>query len=158
MIKTVAFGFTPLEYFKIVATNRFRRSWWFYLLCLIVGSLSLDGFVEDKFSTFLVIFCFSYPFIIFIYLYFWTNSKKNVALFVRRQLEFNDEKIAATLEDGSKNEIALKYVFKIIERDNYWLLYISKGQFVYVPKSAFETIEEMQAFEQLLNKLPVDEN
>jgi hypothetical protein len=145
-IYTKTYSITPIEYFIIVSTNRLRRFWWLYLLCIVSAVYAISHVDQNPLSILLVIFGLAYPPALFIYLYFWTTSKKNKAIFLDRKLIISDEKITALVEDNSKSEIQWKYIFRFVERRKYWLLYIAKGQFVYIPKEAFQTNDDLDNF------------
>jgi hypothetical protein len=151
MIATKEFSISKKEYFKILAQLRFRKSWPVYAFTIFFAVYLLNDFGKDTFSTFFVIYgMFLTPFV-FLYLYFWTHSNKNKIVFVPRQLTIDNEKISTTI-DGALSEIPLKYITKIIELKQYWLIYISKSQFVFVPKTVFHSESDCKEFEELIKR------
>jgi hypothetical protein len=149
-IETNEFELTKSEYFKIVSLNRLRRYWWLYLTCFIFAFFHVPDFGRTEFSSFIVIFGFFYPMFLFVYLYFWTTSKKNRVVFLKRSYMIDDKKFTAKMEDGSTSEIPWNYVLHATERNNYWLFYIAKEQFLYFPKYAFKTKDDLDKFENIL--------
>lgn len=152
-IETKEFGLTPMGYFKIVARNRLKHSWLIYLICVAIAVLSISDFGISDLSTFLVLFGFIYPPFIFVYLYFWTTSNKNKAAFIRKKLTIDSEKIISIDEHNARNEILWKYAIRIVKRNSYWLIYISKGQFIYIPKAAFQSDTDINEFDRISNKM-----
>nr|WP_262910405.1 YcxB family protein [Pontibacter silvestris] len=133
-----------------MAVNRLRRYWWLYLLSLTFSLLLLERFGEDPVATIYVCIALAYLVGIFIYLYFIANSSKNKNLFIPRRLIVYSEKIVSQSEDNVHNELPLSYIINAIERKSYWLLYIARSQFIYIPKKAFVSPEDMAAFRKLI--------
>lgn len=150
-IQTIPFELSPITYYKIVAVNRLRRYWWLYLGCMLIATNHIWDFGKTDFDTFLVLFGFLYPPFLFFYLFIWTTSSKNKAIFSQRQLSMDENMIIAVDADGAKSEIPLSYVNRVVQRKAYWLLYIAKGQFIYIPRSAFSSDEDVSAFEEIIS-------
>lgn len=152
-IQTNSFSMTPAMYFKIVAKTRLKRYWWLYLGCFLIACMFLPDFGAKDLATFMVIMGFFYPPFLFVYLYFWTTSSKNKAVFVKKQLTINNEKILATLVDNINNEIPFSYIQNVIETNEYWLLYVTASQFLYIPKTVFRTTADLNKFEEIIQSL-----
>ncbi|WP_345168195.1 YcxB family protein [Algibacter aquimarinus] len=150
MIQTKKYALTKNEYSKIVISKRLKKSWWLYLLMFLLGVLYLPKFGEDSFSTFFVLFSFFYPFLMFTYLYFWSRSKGHQPIFAETSLCFDDEFLYFK---GNKNETKLNpdSIQKIISKPKYWLLYMSKAKFIYIPKHIFFSEEDYRKFSNLIN-------
>lgn len=117
----------------------------------MIGLLNLKNFGNDSFSNFIVVFAFIYPIISFISLYFWVNSKGHNSLFSKTEMEFDNDFIYL-MRNGNQSKITPNSIQKIIDQDNHWLLYISKGLFIYIPKNIFYSIEDMGSFVNLISK------
>lgn len=151
MIQTKDFSLSKKEYIKIVLITRFKKSWWLFLLMILIGILSLPKFGTDSFSTFFVIFSFSYPFLISIYLYLSASSKDHKPIFSKTKLSFNNEKLIFERQ-GNESKIIPDSIQKVLSKNEYWLIYISKGQFIYVPKNIFHNSDNFESFSQLIEQ------
>jgi hypothetical protein len=87
--------------------------------------------------------------IVLTYYYFWANSSKNNTLFQDKQLTLENEKLSIS-SDGIYSELSYKHIQKIVETTDYLLLYIAKAQFLYIPKTAFADLAEIESFLKLI--------
>jgi len=152
MIKTKLYSISKNDYFKIAVQLRLRKSWPIYALTLLLVIYFFNRYGEDTFATFFVIYGIILIPGMIAYLYYWTHSNENKIVFLPRQLAFDEEKISATVE-GAISEIPIKFITKIVRLKNFWLIYISKSQFVFIPKDAFETDSDKDEFEKWLGKI-----
>ncbi|WP_394342101.1 YcxB family protein [Pontibacter virosus] len=58
--------------------------------------------------------------------------------------------MTSTSEGNFHSEIPLKLIIKTVERESYWLLYIAKSQFIYIPKKVFMSQEDQATFRMLV--------
>lgn len=151
MIQTKEFSLSKKEYIKIVLLTRFKKSWWLYLLMILLGIFNLPKFGADNFSTFFVFFSFTYPILLSIYLYFWASSKDHEPIFLKTNLSFNNEFLFFERE-GNESKLVPNSIQKVLSKNEYWLLYISKGQFIYVPKHIFHNTDEYDSFSKLIKQ------
>jgi hypothetical protein len=150
MIETETFALNPRQYFRIIATNRLRKSWWLFAGILVLALLYLPRFFEDDLSKFFVLFSVFYPIYSFGHLWYFAHTKENKAIYKPRSFVIDDIKLASDSEDGLKSEIPFSSIVRVVERKAFWMLYIAKGQFIYLPKSAFRSEEDEAAFNVLL--------
>ncbi|SFD03889.1 hypothetical protein [Algibacter pectinivorans] len=132
MIETKAFSLTKENYYKIVLLTRFKKSWWLYLIMILIAIFNLPKFGNDSFSTFFIIFSFSYPFIISIYLYFWTGLKGHNPVFSETHLSFNNAYLYFK-RVGNESKLVANSSQKAVSKNNYWLIYIAENQPIYIP-------------------------
>lgn len=151
MIETKIFSLSRKEYTKIVMLTRLKKLWWMYLAIFILGFLYLKGFGKNTFSTVMFIFSLLYPFITFIYLYFWSNSKGHNPIFNDVSMSFDKEYLHFKSNDN-ENKLNTTNIQKIISSKTYWLIYFSKGQFLYVPKEIFFKNFDFEAFKVLIKQ------
>ena len=121
------------------------------MLLIVLGIFHLEKFGQDSFSTFFSIFAFAYPFIVFISLYFWANSKDHLPIFSKTDLSFDDDFIYFKRNDN-ETKLNPKTIQKIVSNANFWMIYISKGQFIYVPKNIFYLDEDFKKFTALIKQ------
>lgn len=155
-IETQTFKLQPNTYFKIMATNRLRRNWWMYLGYFAFALFFLKDFHQSDLTSFMVIFGFAYPPLLFGYLYYWAQSQRNQAFFMERKMVLDEDKITSIDQDGAHNEIFWKHVFRVVDRPQYWLLYIAKGQFIYLPKDIFHDETDQQTVSNLMSSLSTE--
>lgn len=151
MIQTKEFSISKQQYFKIILISRLKKSWWLYLLMFFLGILSIPKFGTDNFSTLFVLFSFSHPFLMFIYLYFWVNSKGHSPIFSKTKFSFNTEYLHFE-RDGNESKLIPNSIQKAVSKKEYWLIYVSKGQFIYVPKNIFLSTDDYESFSQLIKQ------
>ncbi len=149
MIQTKQYSISKKEYTKIIIQKRFEKTWWLYVLMIIVGTFHLQKFGEDNFSSFIAIFAFSYPFLTIAYLYFWTNSKGHKPIFSETNLSFDDDYLYFKRND-SETKLNPSSIQKVISNTDNWMLYVSKGQFIYVPKDIFYSNEDYLKFIKII--------
>ena len=151
MIQTKQYTILKKEYTKIIIQKRFEKSWWLYLLMIIVGTFHLQKFGEDSLSSFVTIFAFSYPFLTIAYLYFWSNSKGHKPIFSETNLSF-DDKYLYFKRNGNETKLNPSSIQKVISNTGNWMLYISKRQLIYVPKNIFYSNDDYLKFTEIIKE------
>lgn len=149
MIETKTYSLSQEDYTKIVMLTRLKKSWWLYVLMFIIGFIHLKDFGSNEFSTFVCVFSLLYPFLIFIYLYFWSKSKDNQPIFDDVSMCF-DEDYMYFQSNENESKLTPNSIQKVINHKKYWLLYISKGQFIHVPKNIFHSEVDFESFKKLI--------
>lgn len=145
MIETKAYRLTQETFTNIVMRRLFVKKWWFFMafFLLICFHINFKGLYKfDSFWSYLLI---GYPLFYIGYTFFWSRSKSHKDFLAETNLEF--DKVSMLFK---KNENEVKIPYKNIKRletyDQYWLLYISKRNFIYVPKDIFYTKEDLHTF------------
>lgn len=157
MIQTNEYALNPKEYLKILLRLQLRKSWWVYLLLIINAVVLAPRFGTDQFATFMFVLSILYIFFMFFYLVWFTKAKDNRNIYSSRQLNFGPEKIVAysggtTLFDTpTTSEVANSQVVRTAKVGNFWLLYLSRAQFIVVPRSIFKSAEDYEAFKKLFH-------
>jgi hypothetical protein len=86
----------------------------------------------------------------FAYLYFWSKSKDHQPIFAEKKLSFDNDFIYFKSNEN-ETKFNPKNIQKVISTTRYWMLYLSKGQFIYIPKDIFFTEEDYNKFSDLIN-------
>lgn len=149
MTETKPYNLTQEIYTRIVIKKRIKKSWWLFALMLLLSFVNLSKFGKDNMSTFMVIFGFTYPFITFIYLYFWSRSKNNNMLFEIMDMSFDNSNLHFK-RTGNESKIPALNISKVVSEKEFWMLYIQQGNFIYVPKDIFYSKNDLDSFTQLL--------
>ena len=137
MIKTKKFSLTNHDYFKIIITIYFKRRWWIISLMLFIGLLFLLKKDKDSLEYFLIFLGFIYPILILIQFWRFAISKENKIFLAERFFEISKDSLTGKLNDGSEDVIKKENFIRTLELKKYYLLYISKSQFIFIPKEVF---------------------
>jgi hypothetical protein len=145
MIKTKPFRLTPNTYFKIVLMRQIQRVWWLHLLVIFAAVSLLFQRNDHPSSALLIVFGFAYLPALVIYLYFWATSSSNSLLFEEREMTAYEDKLTMSA-GGNSSELVYASVRYVVETSDFFLLYIARSMFVYVPKDAFVNSDDLEVF------------
>ena len=123
-----------------------RRIW---LLAIILFLLVIGTIRQDIGPILFVVF-----FLVFIIFYFlwYAYSKKNILFFKERYFEIDNDFITGYLDDGSMDKINLQNIVGFLKRKDFFLLWISKGHFIYMPFSCFKSESDLKEFERIIQE------
>lgn len=148
MITTSKFQLTSNEFLKIILSVYLKKRWWYFPLIWTFAILFSVDHKIDSFQRFFIYFAIFYP-ILFLYRYWsYANSKDNKIYLLERYFEIYEDRLVGFLEDGSESTIRCEHFVKFINLKNIYLLYISKNQFIFIPKDAFQTSQDKEWFEK----------
>ncbi len=154
MTSTKPYTLNTNTYFGILLKTRFRKRGWLYIFLIAIGFAHLYWFFSnDSYGNlFWAVLCFVIPLFAITYLWRFSLSGINKEFLSQKQLFFDSEKIK--LVDASGNEGLIPYdnLLFVKENSNYWLLYIDKTQFFYVPKNIFNNPEDYSRFQNYLQQ------
>jgi hypothetical protein len=148
MIKTKKIQLTTKTLFSTLLNVYFKKRWWLIIWILIIGILVSTSRKRGSTEIFIMLFSFAYPFLIAFQYWRFSNSKDNKVFLLEREYEVLEDRIVATLSDGTSSTIMIKHFVKVIKLKNAYLLYSSKTQFMYIPKNAFHSESDKIWFEQ----------
>lgn len=148
MIKTKKIQLTTSTFFSTLLNVYLKKRWWLIIWILIIGILVSTGKRRESTEIFIMIFSFAYPFVIAFQYWRFANSKDNKVFLLEREYEISNDKIIGTLSDGTSSTILIEHFVKVLKLKTSFLLYISKTQFIYIPKDAFKTEADKIWFEQ----------
>ncbi len=136
------------EYFNIVLRTRAKRSWWVILILIIAGLIYLSTYLKtgSTSSLFWLVFCFLYPILIYAQAYRFAHSKDSKQRLKETQLFFDDDKIRIIENDGALSEFPFSRIVKVLDKEQYWMLYLNKNSFIYVTKDIFFSEEDFLSF------------
>lgn len=156
MITTKNIKQTSKEYFKILVMINIKKRWWIFVLLWLLALVNIIRGRMDTFNIFFIVFSIVYPLLYLAYLFWFANSKDNKLYFIERYYDIYEDKIIGFLSDGTESPIKLEYFVRVLEMKNYYLLYISKAQFVYLPKDSFKSEQDKDWFENnILAKIQI---
>ncbi len=149
MIKTKEFPFPKSIYIKILALNSLKRSLWAFVFMIVVAV-----YQATKGPSLTLLLIAALPVLLLAYIIFrcWmhSNSKTNRLFFEERTFEINSKDIDIVLKDGPTSKIQINDIARVVKNSSYYLLFLSKKQFVYVPLSAFRTPGDINSFDSIL--------
>ncbi|OAD92815.1 hypothetical protein A7A78_02595 [Aequorivita soesokkakensis] len=154
MIETKKFSLSKKLFFNIILKTRIKKSWWLYSLLILIGLVHLYLYIKTTNTSSLVwvIVCLSYPILIYIMLYRYAYSKNQEIFLSERKLFFDSEIIKIDETEGSTSEIPYKKIVSVKNLNEYWMLYLNKDHYFYIPKNIFYTKEDLERFEEYINR------
>jgi hypothetical protein len=149
MIKTNPFRLTPNMYFKIVIRRQFLRLWWIHTLVLLYVFYQAQVEHEHRSPVFLITFGLAYLPAVILFYYFWATSSAHNDHFAEREMTAEANRLLMHSGESSSElpNASIKYV---IETSDFFLLYIARSQFVYVPKNAFANRNDLETFRKYI--------
>jgi hypothetical protein len=138
-------------YFRILLRNYLRRRWWSLALGLILLILFAVAFVYAPEAIQLVHYAaiavlVLFPALYVLRFYRFAFSERNAAFFEERSARIDDRTLTVRFDDGTEDTIPWDKVVQIRDFGNYFLIYVSRRQFAYLPKSAFPRQEDLDSF------------
>lgn len=154
MITTKKIQLTKKSFFKTLLMAHLKRRWWFFILIWALAFLFSLNNRNDSFEHFYSCFAVLYP-IYFLYTYWnFANSKDNALFLLERYYDIYEDRFVCFLSDGTESTFKCEHFIKKVELKNIYLLYISRNQFVFIPKEAFKSKEDEDWFRQsILSKI-----
>lgn len=144
VITTKEFALTRKAMLRILFLAYLKKKWWFLVLIIIIGFANLnDNYATEKFFA---IFAAAYPFLVAFGLWNFANSDANRNFYKARYYEIDSEKITAYMEGGSDGTIMVNNFVKALQVGDYYLLYLSKNQFLPIAKYSFKSGSEKAWF------------
>ncbi|UUF15889.1 MULTISPECIES: YcxB family protein [Flavobacterium] len=146
MIKTKKFHFTKKEYLSFIIRILLKKRWWLYSIMLILAIAILFKDNKDSSDIFMIVFGFLFPLITIFQYWRFANSKENKIILSEREHEIFNDKIISRFDETTESTIAVTNFIKVLELNDLYILYLSKGQSVFFPKRIFETPEDENWF------------
>ena len=78
------------------------------------------------------------------------RSKDNAAFFQQRYCEVEDDSLTIYMANGNLSKIQLGTILRVQDMAGWYLLYLAKSFFLFVPHRAFASEDDRRAFESLL--------
>jgi hypothetical protein len=152
MITTRRFHLTPVTFFKLLCEMYIKRRWWLMAFIIIMGLINAIG--DYSSGTFFIIMAVIYPVLVVFQLWRYAASPENRNMLLECYYEIDEEEFRTYTSEGSTSSIKLTSFIKAINLQKYYLLYISKAQFIVVTKDCFESRADRDWFEkQILHKI-----
>jgi len=147
MIVTNKIILTSKELFKILLTNYLRRRWWqvIWIWVLVVYLLLREH--SNFFDYFIIVALILLQGVIIYQLWSFATSKYETLL-QERHFEIDADKIVGITSNGVPSTYENRYFFKFKRTNRYYLLYINRTDFIYIPTNSFRSTEDIEWFER----------
>lgn len=123
---------------------------WIWILIIILLFSGNIGFVEIILLALIVLF----QLVIIAQYWFYAHSKDNRIYLLSRYYEIDTDRIVETMEDGTSSIIKNERFIKVMKTTSYYLLYVARNEYVYLPVSSFESLDDREWFEvEIVNKI-----
>ena len=152
MITTARIKLTSKKLFEILISTYLKKRWWLlaWIWALIV-ILLLDT-NKDTMELFLILFLILFQALLVIQFLRYAYSKENKVFLLERYYEIDNNMITGIMEDGTSQPIKTEHFIKVIQTSKYYLLYIAKSQFIYLPVDSFLNPNDKEWFENEIIK------
>jgi hypothetical protein len=149
MIKTKEFSFPKSIYRKILIANSLKRSLWALVFLVIIAF-----YQSTKGPSSMLLFLSALPVVYLSYLVvrccIHANSKVHRLFFKERVFEVDNQNIDIIFKDGTASKIQINNIARVVKNSRYYLLFLTKKQFIYVPLFAFRTPGDINNFDSIL--------
>ncbi len=123
---------------------------WIWILIIILLFNGNIGFVEILLLALILLF----QLVIIAQYWFYAHSKDNRIYLLSRYYEIDTDRIVETMVDGTSSIIKNERFIKAMKTTSYYLLYVARNEYVYLPVSSFESLDDREWFEvEIVNKI-----
>lgn len=149
IVKTKKTRLSPSKYIRVSMLNILRQQWWISIPAILIsaGLVYLD---YKKFAVIPAILLVLYVLFWFIQFYSLTKMEENKLLFGRLFYEFNKDRVIIFLDSKRGMPIEWKRVVSARVGKDYFMLMLSKVQFIYIPHGAFQNEQQINLVRMLL--------
>ena len=146
---TKEFSITQNEYFRILFRRHLEKRWWVFVLIFLFSILGYEAGVLSVILLFTTLLTL-YMIYVLARCYLISNPKDNGFVFRERYYEIDADFITSHLKDGSLIKIKFSDITKAIKGKEYFILYLTKFLFFYLPFNQFNDPAHVPALETLL--------
>jgi hypothetical protein len=147
MIKTQEIKITANEFFRLILSIYLKKRWWLVVwIWILVVALLLSGsigLIEISLLAFILLF----QVIIVGQYWFYAHSKDNRIYLMARHYEISTDEVVEWMEDGTSSTIKTGRFIKALKTSSYYLLYVAKNEYIYLPINAFQCLADLEWFE-----------
>lgn len=149
-IQTKKIALQPNLYFKILILDRLKRDWWSYLV--VVAGIVLSFWIGRWVGIVSVIAWILYFGFWMLQFYAVRYLPEAGPLFQTTSYNISGKNIVAMVSSKQGFTIEWKAIKKVKQIGEDYILFISRSQFVYIPKVAFSTDADKNVFKLMLQK------
>ncbi|MBV5348486.1 hypothetical protein JZU61_02295 [bacterium] len=154
MIKTQEIKITANEFFRLILSIYLKKRWWLVAWIWILIVILLLGGSIGLIEIFLLAFILLFQVIIVGQYWFYAHSKDNRIYLMARHYEIDSGQVVELMEDGTSSTIKTKRFIKMMKTPRYYLLYVARNEYIYLPVCAFHSLADLEWFEnEVVNKI-----
>ena len=148
MIELNEFSFPAEDYFRLALRRALGRfGWIFAYVCSITGFTMLPAGNAGTWAVMMI----SFGILILLSAYVagrrYVYAKENAAIYQKRKMTFDAGMGHYVCEDGTEAKFPLTQVSRVMMWRDYYLLYVTKNNFVPVLRGAFASEDDRRRFE-----------
>ena len=147
MIKTQGIKLTANEFFRLILSIYLKKRWWLvawiWILIVVLLFIGHIGLVEITLLALILLF----QVIIIGQYWVYSHSKDNRIYLSPRHYEIDTNQVIEVMEDGTSSTIKTERFIKMIKTSKYYLLYVARNEYIYLPLIAFESLADLAWFE-----------
>lgn len=152
-IKTKKYQLSPKTYIEIALKSVMQEFWWAWMIpagILLLGMLYYPAFW----------WCLGIAITLgVLYVLFWwiqftavTQVEQGKMLFDKYFYEINGQQILMKLDPQKGMPITWDKIIRAVQTDAYFALFLSRGQFIYLPFTIFNSPHEIKVLETILKR------
>jgi hypothetical protein len=151
IVKTKKFQLSTGKYIKLGLVNIFKAQWWVLLIAIAIASMTL--FIPSHWWWIGALVA------LVLYVLFWviqfagiTQLEQNKILFERLNYEISSHQILIKLNPKQGMPMKWENIKKAYAGKDFFLLVISKAQFIYLPFRIFNSDNDRKFMETILRR------
>jgi len=152
MIKTQEIKITANEFFRLILSIYLKKRWWLLAWIWILVIILLLGGSIGMIEIFLLAFILLFQVIIVGQYWFYAHSKDNRIYLMARHYEIDTDQVVEMMEDGTSSTIRTERFIKMMKTPRYYLLYVARNEYIYLPVKAFQSLADLEWFESEIVK------
>jgi len=152
MIKTQEIKITANEFFRLILSIYLKKRWWLLAWIWILVIILLLGGSIGLIEIFLLAFILLFQVIIVGQYWFYAHSKDNRIYLMARHYEIDTDQVVEMMEDGTSSTIRTERFIKMMKTPRYYLLYVARNEYIYLPVKAFQSLADLEWFESEIVK------
>jgi hypothetical protein len=151
IVKTKKYELPKKTYIKIALLSLLKDQWWIALIP--VGILALN-FIEQSFWFYLLAVLVPGLYILFWVVQFTgvTQMEQGKMLFEKLSYEIDSRQVLIKINPKQGSPIAWNMIKKAQKGKDYFLLIISRGQFIHLPFKIFNSENDIKFVESILKR------
>ena len=154
MIKTQEIKITANEFFRLILSIYLKKRWWLLAWIWILVIILLLGGSIGLIEIFLLAFILLFQVIIVGQYWFYAHSRDNRIYLMARHYEIDTDQVVEMMEDGTSSTIKTERFIKVMKTQMYFLLYVARNEYIYLPVCAFQSLADREWFEnEIISKI-----
>lgn len=154
MIKTQGIKLTANEFFHLILSIYLKKRWWLiawiWILIVILLLSRHIGLVEIILLALILLF----QGVIIGQYWLYAHAKENRIYLLSRYYEIGSDQVIEMMEDGTSSTIKTERFIKVLKTSGYYLLFVARNEYIYLPVRAFASLADREWFEdEIVNRI-----